>query len=245
MIKKLIELGFSTKQATVYVALIDLRQTTIGPLEKKLGIHKQIIYKVLNELISMNLVNVVIKNGRRHFSAGDFEALIEKNMHQKKLIESLLPDMYARLGKEKNVGDIKIYEGEEAIRAFLYKMLKKTPAKHCISVLGAGGQAFLDLTQKGYFFERYENLRIDKKIEHKLLMYENQRDVSSEYIDRRYVESRFLPEVFHQPIATQIWFDRIALLMFGEKPQIIEIESKQITDSFRNYFEMLWEMGEK
>ncbi|NTW13800.1 MAG: hypothetical protein HGA31_02085 [Candidatus Moranbacteria bacterium] len=245
MKEKLIELGYTEREAELYLTLLALGDTTVGPLERRLGLHKQIIYNALEDLKREGLATVTVKNGRRHFRAADPDTLLERNVRRQELIETLLPDLYAHAGTTTRGNEIRIYEGEDAFRAFLLKMIKKAPQESVVPILGAGGEAFLRITRKKAFFERYENLRKDKKIQHLLLMYEQQRNTDPAYTVRRYVETRFLPETFVQPFAIQIWPDRISLALFDEVPRIIEVEGVQITNGFRNYFDILWKIGTK
>lgn len=245
MKERLIQLGYSKREADLYLALLELGETTIGPLERRLDLHKQLIYNALDDLKRKQLATVTIKNGRRHFRATDPDALLEANNRKAAMIESLLPDLYAHASAGNRLSDIRVYEGEDAFRAFLLKMLKKTSPESVISVIGAGGESFLRITRKKAFFERYENLRREKRIEHRLLMYEQQRDTDPAYTNRRYVETRFLPETFHQPLAVQIWPDRISLALFDEEPRIIEVEGGAPVKGFRNYFDILWGIGKE
>ena len=241
----LIELGYTEREADLYLALLALGETTVGPLERRLGLHKQIIYNALEEMKRKQFITVTVKNGRKHFRAADPDTLLERNERRQGLIETLLPDLYAHAGTSSGGNEIRIYEGEDAFRAFLLKMIKKTARESVVPIMGAGGDAFLRITRKKAFFERYENLRKDKKIAHRLLMYEQQRDTDPAYTKRRYVEVRFLPQTFKQPFATQIWPNRVSLALFDEVPRIIEVEGVSITEGFRNYFDILWDIGKK
>lgn len=245
MKNRLIELGYTEREAELYLALLSIGETTIGPLERRLGLHKQIIYNALEDMKRNGLATVTVKNGRKHFRAADPDTLLEKNARRQELIETLLPDLYAHAGATSGGNEIRLYEGEDAFRAFLLKMIKKTPRESVVPILGAGGDAFLKITKKKAFFERYENLRKDKKISHRLLMYEQQRKTDPAYTKRRFVEVRFLPQTFKQPFATQIWPNRVSLALFDEVPRIIEVEGVSITEGFRNYFDILWDIGKE
>lgn len=245
MINELTALGFSEKEAHLYATIVELGETTIGPLEKKLQTHKQILYNLIDKLNKRGVVLTTHKNGRKYFSIADPDILRSQIEAQKAIVESLVPKIYANSGAVKQLSEIRTYDGLTAVHAFHLKMFKQCPKEAIVEILGAGGDAFLKIAQQCSFFDRYENIRVQEKISHKLLMYENQRNDDRAYVERKYVEAKYLPEHFIQPIATQIWPDRIAILFFDQAPKIIEIKSAKITEGFRNYFSLLWKIASK
>lgn len=247
MLQELIALGFSQKEGRVYAALVELGETTIGPLEKRLGIHKQIVYTVLRKLQAQGVISTIDRNGRKHFSITDPDILRLRVESQKAAAESLIPKIYAEKGAQKQVSEIKMYDGGAAIQAFFIKMLKQMPRGGNLDILGALGNEFMKIIGRpGHFFDRYEHLRIEKNIFHRMLMYESQRaTIDPVYVVRKYVESRYLSEHYIQPMATHVWPDRVSFLLPGDSPHIVEIKSSKITEGFRNYFAMLWKMGKK
>lgn len=244
MLKELQQLGFSEKEARVYVALAGLGTTSIGPLERKTKIHKQMLYPLLEDMRREGVVSTTLRNGRKQFSVADPDVLRTRAQAQQATAEALVPKIYAEMGADRAASEIKTYNGTLAVQAFFTKMLKQMPAGSNLDILGAGGDAFLStIGSKGLYFDRYEALRISRDISHRQLMYENQRTADPSYLVRRHVENRWLPEHFSQPIATHIWPDRISILFFDDSPQVIEIKSAKVADGFRNYFEMLWRMS--
>lgn len=244
MQKELQQLGFTDKEARAYAALAGLGEVAIGALERKTRIHKQLLYPVLHSLADRGFVAVSLHNGRKHFAITDPDFLRAHIESQKAVAETLVPQIYAQMGAENTATDIKTYRGTRAVQAFFIKMLKQMPAGSNLDILGAGGEAFMSkVGRPGLFLGRYDAARTPKKLSHRMLMYENQRGVDPAYTVRRYVEARYLPETFHQPMATHIWPDRVSILFFDEEPQIIEIKSTKMAEGFRNYFEMLWRMA--
>jgi len=208
-----------------------------------LGLHKQTIYDTLASLVLRDVVTESSQRGVKLFTANDPDVLLQENITKRLQIEDLLPDLYAHMSSADNSSSIKIHKGVAAFHAFHYSRLKNTPANSKVDVLGAGGDEFLQIAKQRYFFTRYENLRIDKKIHHRLLIFKDQKDSDKEYIERRYIEAKFLKNALPQPFATQIWPSSVSLFLFGDEPQIIEIKNKKITEGFRNYFELLWKQA--
>jgi sugar-specific transcriptional regulator TrmB len=246
MQKELQQLGFTEKEARAYAALAGLGTTTIGAVERKTRIHKQMLYPLLEKLRQEGVVGVTLHNGRKHFSIADPDILRSRAESQRSVAESLVPIIYAEMGTDSAANEIKVYKGVHAVQTFFITKLKQMPERGNLDILGAGGEAFMSkIGRPGLYLERYDRARIEKKISQRMLMYENQRDTDPVYIVRRFVETRYLPEKFRQPTATHIWPDSISMLFFDDEPRVIEIKSAKIAESFRNYFEMLWKMSKE
>jgi len=56
---------------------------------------------------------------------------------------------------------------------------------------------------------------------------------------------RYLPQNYFGLVATNIWADRVAIIIWRENPACILIKDKDIAESYMNYFRMLWKMGKK
>ena len=87
----LIQLGFNRHEADVYLALLENGLSTSGPIIKKTGLHRMIVYNTLDSLIEKQYVNLLYQNNIKHFLANNPEAIAEKVRRQKELAEELVP----------------------------------------------------------------------------------------------------------------------------------------------------------
>jgi hypothetical protein len=63
-------------------------------------------------------------------------------------------------------------------------------------------------------------------------------------IDKRsLMEIKPLPKFFSFPSATAIYGDKVAIFVWDEPYHAILIKSKQIANSYRNFFEALWKQA--
>ena len=57
-----------------------------------------------------------------------------------------------------------------------------------------------------------------------------------------YTEFKFLSKDFEMPTSTEIYKDKVLIfILIKESPMAIMIESKEVANSFRKYFEHMWE----
>ncbi len=69
ILKALEEFDITSNESKVYVELLKLGSTLTGPLVERTELHRQQVYQALRELEKQDLVTVVIKNNRKHFTA--------------------------------------------------------------------------------------------------------------------------------------------------------------------------------
>jgi len=54
-----------------------------------------------------------------------------------------------------------------------------------------------------------------------------------------------LPEKYSSHATTIIYGDRVGIIFFSDPFLAIRIKSKQLADTYRNYFDLMWEVSEK
>jgi HTH-type transcriptional regulator, sugar sensing transcriptional regulator len=246
MQKELQQLGYSPNQISVYLALLELGQTTVGPIIKKTGLHRQVVYNTLEELERADLIQSTIKNNRQNFAIIDPHKIIDNIIKKQNLAEELLPELLSRQKKGSASQEIKIYEGVEGFQTMHYNNIKNTPANGEYLVIGAGGKRWTDIMQKNNFVLKYEKLRLEKNIQIRLLSYE---DVHAEWDlikdiygqgekNKKFV--RFLAKEFNNPVGIQVYFDRVELISYVDPIIIVEIKNMSFVKTFKQYFETLW-----
>jgi len=96
------------------------------------------------------------------------------------------------------------------------------------------------------FFEEWNKQRQKKKILIKILHKESAREkamVKKEFMGK-YFETKFLPKEIENPAIINIYGDRVVNVLWkGKYPICFLLISKEIADSYRNYFEWLWKIS--
>lgn len=59
------------------------------------------------------------------------------------------------------------------------------------------------------------------------------------------VRLRVLPSKFFSPAEVDIWGGKVAITLWSKVPKAIVMDDRQIADSFRQYFNIMWEMAKK
>ena len=71
------DIGLTNAQIKTYLALLELSETTTGPVIKKSGLQNSVVYNALSQLIEHGLVTFVLKGKRKYFSATSPKNLVK------------------------------------------------------------------------------------------------------------------------------------------------------------------------
>lgn len=241
--KLLRKIGLTDNEISVYLALLKVGESLASKVAEEINLNRTHCYDVLESLAEKGLISYIIKANKKHFRAAspnkildylaEKEHLLEK---QKKEIQKLLPDLLALKKPLKEETKAEIFKGPEGIKT-IYSDILRTAKEYY--VLGATGQ-IAEFLQ--YYFPAHETQRVKKKIKLKLLF--NVSLKGTKITRRKFAEIRFLPEKFSSPIPTTIYNNKVVILIWTE-PLAIVIKNKEVADTYKSYFKLLWEIARK
>ena len=75
----------------------------------------------------------------------------------------------------------------------------------------------------------------------------NTKSSAEKYAKYKFIEVKILPKNFNFPIAINIYGDKVAILLSSGdlEPITILIEDKGLSEDFKTYFEILWNISKK
>lgn len=128
LIEKLVDFGFTEKEAKIYVALLGLEVATANEIALKTEINRSSTYVVLEALKKQGYVNMTVDKFVKQYVATPPDVLLhlaekraEKQESIKKTIENILPDLRALHKDTKHKPKVMVYEGNNNLRALFSK----------------------------------------------------------------------------------------------------------------------------
>jgi DNA-binding MarR family transcriptional regulator len=115
IISTLKQLGLSTKQGVVYLALLELGESTMTHIADKSKLKRPTVYLIIDELILLGLCSEVTKNKKKFYSAVHPRRLVEITHFRNKQAEKLLPELVA-LQNTAQKPKVRMLEGLEGMR---------------------------------------------------------------------------------------------------------------------------------
>lgn len=241
------KIGLTTGEAKVYLALLELGTTTTGPIVKKSGVSASKVYEILNKLTEKGLVSHIIQAKTKYFRPADPERIVdyldekEKEIVSKKEeMKKLIPQLKAGLaGKEKR--EAEVIEGRKGIENIFWSIISELKRGEEYYVMGASYGESQEYLRE--FFQEYHKERARRGIKVKLLFNYDVKDIIPAI--RRLGDARFMPQQIKSPMQIMIWNDKTTIILWQEKPIAFTIENKAVSDSFKVYFDSLWNQETK
>ena len=237
----LIKLGFSSNEADVYLALIELGDSGAGEIIKKTSLHRNIVYETLDKLVAKKLVFEFIKKNVAQFKPTDPKRILDEETSRMELAQKIVP---ALVNKANVKQEILIYEGLEGFRNSSFDYLEKMTPGSTLYVLGAVGDRWYELM--GDALKKYEKTRLEKKIVMKEIFYgKNPMDMDKKLASNKknLYHVRILPHEMETPANTLIFEDHIALQTLVLPYSVIQIKNANLAKTYLNYFDSLWAQG--
>tara|TARA_Y100000310_G_C20366544_1_gene661464 strand:- start:4 stop:741 length:738 start_codon:yes stop_codon:yes gene_type:complete len=238
------EIGLTNSEIKIYTGLLKFGSVKVGELMKQVNLHRSRVYEVINRLIKKGLVSYVIKNNIKYFEATNPERLLtfieeqkEKLSEKESKIKKIIPEL------KKNVSSLSkseahVFVGKEGLKTIRKDVLKQ---KQDLYLIGAVGKEDKFLK---YFFPNFNKLRIKSKIKWKILYDAEVR--GKKIANLGLMETKFLPKEYSSPSVINIYGDRVVNILWNDdNPTCFMIINKEIADSYRKWFKLLWKSAKK
>ncbi|MCK4669574.1 MAG: hypothetical protein KAT43_00100 [Nanoarchaeota archaeon] len=233
----LIKAGLVRNEAKVYLALLKLGSASVTEISQRSGVERTLIYGVLNKLMEKGLVSSIIKTNKKYFEPAEPQKILDLIKERESIIEQALPElksMYKSIEKKQEVHN---YKGKEGTKTILEKLLKEN--KEWL-IFGTTGKTAEILS---FYLPQFHRKRIERKIMFKAIYSEDSIKRAEEIKKMKFTEVKILPKEYMTPTHINIVGNKVGIILWSEQPLGILIENKEIAESFKNYFKLLWNVA--
>jgi sugar-specific transcriptional regulator TrmB len=236
--KLLEEAGLTSTEARIYLALLEKGSSRAGEISRHTGIHRRSVYDAIERLIQKGLVSYIKTNNRNYYEAAPPQRLLELLREKEGNIKEILPELelLRQLAKEKK--EVLFFRGKQAIKTIFDDQIKE------------GGEVlvFGDAVNVNeiinYYFPHYDRERVRKGIRVKMLFDESAR--KEPYLKKIPLsEIRFIRKGNKAPVSTNIYSGKVSIVIWEQSPKAILITEPLLAQSFRTYFEFMWQAAKK
>ncbi|HEY4508068.1 MAG TPA: helix-turn-helix domain-containing protein [Candidatus Paceibacterota bacterium] len=234
-------LGFSEKEATVYVAILELGHGTVTEIARKAGINRTTGYDILDSLANKGIVNVTGKEPKQEYAAEPPESVIEYLKREAEAAKvriakagALLPQLRS-VHATQNRPRIKFYEGAEGLKHVYEDTLSSTEPIRAY--------ANVDDMHKGLpnYFPEYYKRRAGAGIAIRAIVPKTPiGSARGTYDEEEKREIAFVPpDKFYFSPEINIYDNKVMIASWREKLGVI-IESAEVADAMKKIYELAW-----
>lgn len=231
----LADIGLSPSEIKVYLNLIKQGSSYANKISSETKINRTNVYEALDRLATKGIISFITKNKVKWFGAkppGSILSLLhEQEDHIKKITRTIARELKEVTPFSKKPLEAQIFVGKNGLRMIFEEMLH---VKKPISFIAAELQ-FKALF--GPYFELWHKKRIAHRIEQRSIFPQK---MKKHLPPRKFLQYAFVDDRYTNPTTTIIYGTRCVLIQWTDEPLAIRLDNKEIAQSHRNHFNLLW-----
>lgn len=226
--------GLSEGEAAVYLSLLKLGRAPVSKIKEDTGLHRTTIYDFVEKLLNKGLVSYAQHRGAKHYQATHPQRLLDYVQEKEDLVKDILPAL-AKLNKAHSSDiSVEVYRGIEGLKTFLNDMIRVGE-----DYVGFGVEEHDWESRIPEFVQQHFRREKELGIRGRALISEDARHT---YDDKAHY--RTVPREYFNPTTTAVYGDRTATVIW-EPLTVIIVQNKDVADSHRKHFELLWKSAEE
>lgn len=232
------DMGFSEREAKVYISLLSLGETTVGPIAAKTRIQHSKIYQTLEKLIDRGLVTFVIKSRTKYFSAQNPKIILNMIKEKERKFSEILPDLQKKAEFSKKPQIATVYEGYRAIKS-MFETILDSVNENSFYYVFAFKSEYIESQNAPKFLQnthiRLSEIGVDDRLIANISI---RNEIKNNYSGIKNMKIRFT--TLNMPVGLMIINNRVINWVWGERPTAVEIVSGQIASQYKKFFLDIW-----
>jgi len=248
-IELLEKIGLTKSESKVYISLLELGHSSVGPIIARAKIASSKVYELLNKLAEKGLITTFTDGKIKHFKAVNPDRLIEYLQIKKQelktketQIKNILPQLKLLYNEKQENFEVEVFKGYKGVYNAFIEMIKTLKKGDEFLVIGGGNSPTSNKRTK-LFFENIHRKRSEKGIILRIIFSEKRRKSMKNMTFFPHTNAKYLS--FGTPSTINIYKDTTILLTMSPIPAAIRIKDKNITESYKLYFEQMWKTAKK
>src|SRR3989339_84883 len=228
------KIGFSPNEIKVYLTLNKNGSTKAGKIAKIAKIDRSSAYNSLKILQEKGLVSYVNIGKVKWFQVTGPRRILEYLQEQEEDVTEILPQLQEMHEIKKVEGQVRLFKGLKGVRTVFLDIIRTGKDNY---VFGSEGQFSKRMPE---FALQFERMKKENKIKTKNLIRKGRIE-----IDHKTSENKYAPGITESPAVTNIYGDKIAIIIWTDEPEAIIIENSFAAKAYKSYFDFMWKHGKK
>lgn len=230
--------GLKTKEAHLYLTLLELGEAKAQDIASKAGIQRTNFYDLIPKLISLGLAKQLKRQGKQYYRATDPDDLLSLEEQRLSQLREALPRLKAITNLSTEKPKVFYYEGVNGVKQVYEHMLN-----HRGEIVLFTTPSFVSKEQLNLLKEhvprrvsRGNRLRMVGEISPENILLQNRDKAELR-------ETRLLPQdIYHSNVEIGIYGKNVYIVDFRQLFGM-EIESTDVANTLNMIFEIVWSSG--
>lgn len=235
--EQLRELGLTDNEVKIYLCLLQYGLLNPTEISQKLGFHRGYVYDALERMQEKEVVNSILKNNKKYFQATSPETLIELLKFRLENFETIVPDLKKISGIAKEETKVELHRGKRVYRTLLKDMVATLNKKETAYLIGIDEDVLLNEVEPIYL-KQYLNVIKSKNITEKIIIKPGGKKLKSLNLQYKELDEKYIGKT-----SQIIYNHKVALFILGTPYYLIIVENKDIAETYRKQFDLLWKIA--
>jgi sugar-specific transcriptional regulator TrmB len=228
------KVGLTANESKVYLALLKTGSAKAGKVSKEAGLNRTSTYESLRSLLEKGLISYVIIGKVKWFQPSEPRNLRVYLENKMEALDEVLPELSKTYSSKKLDESVRLFKGKKGVKTVLEDIVATGEDNY---IFGSEGQ--LSEKMPGYA-EKFVNRLKRKGIRTRSLVRAGRK---SETFYNSSV--RLVPEDVESPMVTNVYGNKIALIVWSDPPEAVLIENEMAAKAYRSYFQLMWKNAGK
>lgn len=237
--QKVIErLGYSKKEAKIYLLSLQIGASTISDLAIRVGMPRTSTQVIVEKLQHDGLMNFFMQRQHKYWTAENPEKFLVRLQENEVSLKTILPKLTALRHKDaKGKLTVKVFTGPSDINLIHEDIIS---TKHRLYGIITWDK-WLEL--EGNRADDFTETRVRNFLHSQLLLIKTPKSIKLKEQNKKDLQHiRFLPPSFPGENTTLIYGSKVAFIsLSGKTPTAVLIDAPDIYDTMLNFFEDLWD----
>ena len=206
-----------------------------GKISKLAKIDRSSAYNAIKLLLEKGMVSYVLIGEVKWFQATGPRRLLDYIKEQEEDVKDIVDELSERHKRSKlKEGQVRLFKGIKGIKSVFLDIIRTGKDNY---VFGSEGQFSERMPE---FALQFLRMKKEKKIKTFMVYRKGREEVDVSKHDLKYI-----PGISESPAVTNIYGDKIAIIIWTDEPEGIIIENASAAKAYKSYFDILWKVGIK
>lgn len=235
--KQFRELGLTDNEVRIYLLLLKQGMMNPSEISQKLGLHRGYVYDALERMQEKEVVNSVLKANKKYFQATSPENLIELLRLRLENFEKIIPDLKKIMEVTKEETKVELHKGKRVYRTLLKDIISILKKNEEVLLIGIDENILINEIEPIYL-KQYLNTIKTKNIKEKIIIKKGAKKLKHKNLQYRELDEKYIGKT-----AQIIYNNKVAIFILGIPYYLIVIENKEVADTYRKQFELVWKIA--
>lgn len=237
--EQLKELGLTENEMKIYLLLLENGILNPTEISKKLGLHRGYVYDTLGRMQEKGFVNSVHKNNKKFFQANSPENIKENLTLRLDHFQKIVPDLMKIMEIEREETRVELHKGKRVYRTLIKDVISTVKKGDEVLLIGIDESVLINEVEPIYL-KQYLNIIKSKKIRERIIVKKGAQKLKSAGLSYKELNEKYIGKT-----AQIIYGSKVALFILGSPYYLILIDNKDVANTYKRQFNLLWKKSAK